>query len=391
MNISYIIYFIFLQSLRDIKSPLQQSPQAKAQLECRFAQRRKLLTEFCNKFGQIQFQEKAKGPLTTNNRTRQPTYSMCTIPKIGSTFWRNVNAAYKKDDGSKRKATFNNVFISSDSKLVKSSTMFTFVRNPYIRLLSGYADKLYSINPAFWNSMGRPIMKAVRSRTDWVSCAHDITFAELVDYLIYSHNNKKRIDPHLKPIHEQCGFCEIEYTYIGKMETFLDDMVFMTDAMGILDINTTREATLTRGINGNREMIYSNAHSLFHERRDLMEKCGVSLIEGLRVTWKRWQIRGMISIGIPFPLKADDIKVTFERFNELAQKAHNASDPNILHEGKNRALREAYGSLTYDAKVRLMKMFEPEFEMFDYDPMPDFVFGEYQNNDNIDLFHNKYM
>ncbi|XP_046368723.2 uncharacterized protein LOC124143708 isoform X1 [Haliotis rufescens] len=274
------------------------------------------------------------------------------------------------------------------SKLRKSSTMIAFVRNPYTRLFSGYVDKMYCINPSFWKSVGKSVLRVVRgnaSRTGSVRCGHDISFAEFVNYFIYQHDNKQHIDSHFMPISEHCKFCETEYTYIGKIETFRDDMLSVSDAMGMLDYKTTREAILKYGFHGKRETI-SCWVSLVYDRRVEIETCGLSFIEGLRALWKTCQIRGMISKEIPFPLQANDTKITFERFNELAQKAYNASEPSILHEGRNRALRQAYGSLTYHAKVKLRKIFERDFEMFDYDPMPDFVFGEYQNVDNIDFF-----
>lgn len=358
----------------------------KAQLESRFAQRRKLLKDACSRFGYTPSPEKAK--------TNQPKYSLCTIEKSGSTFWRHVDDAYKNNaDGSKRTRTNNDITIGTGSQLRKSCTMIAFVRNPYTRLFSGYVDKLYCINPLYWKKVGKPALRVVRgntSRTGSLRCGHDLSFAEFVNYFIYQHDHKQNIDPHFKPISEHCKFCETEYTYIGKLETFRDDMVFVSDAMGMLDYKTTREVILKYGFRLESAMISSSTHLVFFPRRVEMEQCGVSLIEGLRAHWKTCQIQGMISKEIPFPLQADDTKITFERFNDLAQKAYNASEPSILHEGRNIALRQAYGSLSYHAKVKLRKIFERDFEMFDYDPMPDFVFGEYQNDDNIDFFHNKY-
>ncbi|XP_046558692.1 carbohydrate sulfotransferase 10-like [Haliotis rubra] len=312
---------------------------------------------------------------------------MCMIPKVGSTFWRHVYTAYRKTaDKSKTKGGYDISIEYDRGSLRLSNTMLAFVREPYQRLFSGYVDKLFFFRPSFWNTLGRSVVRFNASHTKRSRGGHEITFAELVDYVIYCHENKKNIDSHFKPMSEHCGFCEIDYTYIGKMETFRDDVVYMSDVMGLLNFTTVGENILKNCFHGKSETIYKMGRNVINSTRRAMERSGVSLIEGLRRAWKTWQIRGMISIQFPFPLQANDTKITFERFNELAQRAYKASKPSILHEARDRALRRAYGSLTYDAKVRLMKMFEPEFKMFDYNPMPDFVFGEHRNEDSIDLF-----
>ncbi|XP_071088821.1 carbohydrate sulfotransferase 8-like [Haliotis cracherodii] len=236
-----------IEAQRNLKSRLQQSPQMKAQLESRFAQRRKLLKDACNRFGYTPSPEKAK--------TNQPKYSLCTIEKSGSTFWRHVDNAYKNNaDGSKRTRTNNDITIGTGSQMRKSSTMIAFVRNPYTRLFSGYVDKMYCINPFYWKKVGKPALMVVRgntSRTGSLRCGHDLSFAEFVNYFIYQHDHKQNIDPHFMPISEHCKFCETEYTYIGKLETFRDDMVFVSDTMGMLDYKSTRETILKYGFHDN--------------------------------------------------------------------------------------------------------------------------------------------
>ncbi|XP_067660509.1 carbohydrate sulfotransferase 12-like [Haliotis asinina] len=377
-----------LQELRDHKSHLTQSPLMKAHLERRFAHRRKILKEACNQFGNKQFPPHIKRSLTYGHKTSQPRYSMCMIPKIGSAFWRQVNTAYRKTVHKSVTKEAYDISIEYDrgSALKLSNTMLTFVRDPYMRLFSGYVDKLFYINPSFWNTLGRSVIRYNASHTKSSRGGHEVTFAELVNYVIYCHENKKDIDSHFKPISQHCRFCEIDYTYIGKMETFKDDVVYMGDVMGMLNSTTIGESILKYCFHGRSETIYRLGRLVFYETRGAMERSGVSLIEGLRRTWKTWQIRGIISIELPFPLRANDTNITFERFNDLAQKAYKASKPSILQEARDRALRQAYSSLTYDTKVRLMREFEPEFKMFEYDPMPDFVFGEYRNEENIDLF-----
>ncbi|XP_067660508.1 carbohydrate sulfotransferase 8-like [Haliotis asinina] len=380
------------RELRDLKSPLTQSPLMKTALERRFAHRRQILKEACDQFGEKQFQTNVNRPLKYDRKTSQPRYSMCMIPKIGSAFWRHVYTAYRKTVHKSKTEEAYDISIEYDrgTALRLSNTMFAFVRDPYMRLFSGYVDKLFFINPSFWKKVGKYVVRYNASHAKSSRGGHEVTFAELVNYMIYCHENKKDIDSHFKPISQHCRFCEIDYTYIGKMETFKDDVVYMSDVMGMLNYTITKETILKFSFHAKPDTIYRQGRHVFNGSRVEMEGFGVSLIEGLRRTWKTWQIRGIISIELPFPLRANDTNITFERFNDLAQKAYKASKPSILQEARDRALRQAYSSLTYDTKVRLMKMFEPEFKMFEYDPMPAFVFGEYRKEDNIDFFYNKY-
>jgi hypothetical protein len=55
-------------------------------------------------------------------------------------------------------------------------------QEPFERLLSGYADKLYSPNAAYWNFIGRYIVTNFREKPSNLSleCGHDITFEEFV-------------------------------------------------------------------------------------------------------------------------------------------------------------------------------------------------------------------
>ncbi|XP_067681543.1 carbohydrate sulfotransferase 10-like [Haliotis asinina] len=281
------------------------------------------------------------------------------------------------------------------SPQVLPTRKYIFVRNPYIRLLSGYVDKLFAINPVFWKIIGREILMSTRYRNMpnafEQTCGDDVAFEEFVSYILESDDRDLQIDGHFAPIHRHCGICEIPYDYIGKMETFLDDMMFFADDMGMLDQNGTKHTLLNEGVRGVNQMFIRNARFVYTHWRHEMEACGVTLHQGLHVTWKRWQIRGMISMEIPFPKEANDVKITCDKFVALATKAHARSSPDILSKGKALALKEAYGSLSHEVKIKLRKYFEPEFVMFDYESNPDFVFGEYENSENIfSFFGDKY-
>ncbi|XP_046567058.1 carbohydrate sulfotransferase 13-like [Haliotis rubra] len=369
----------------------------KISLEHRFAQRRELLQKSCQK--NIQYFQMGFPKIPPDLKvTAKVDSSICPIEKVGSTFWIRMLAVFEKDLAHKSRSNLTTQS-ATRRKLsplqILSTRKYIFVRNPYTRLLSGYVDKFFAVNPAFWKIIGREIVMSTRYRdmpnAVEQTCGDDVRFDEFVSYILDSDDRDLQIDGHFAPIHRHCGICEIQYDYIGKMETLLDDMVYFADDMGMLDLNGTKHTLLNEGVRWVNQMFFRNACSLFTHRRDAMESCGVTLNQGLHVTWKRWQIRGMISMEIPFPDEANDVEITCDKFVALATEANARSNPDILSRGKDLALKEAYGSLSHEVKIKLRKYFEPEFVMFDYESNPDFVFGEYQNSENIfSFFGNKY-
>ncbi|XP_046371048.2 uncharacterized protein LOC124145348 [Haliotis rufescens] len=387
-----------VEKLKSLDSPLYQSQAMKSQLECRFAKRRELLKKSCTKYHRYFLGPRFRIPPHGSKTNVRKRVSLCRIAKVGSMFWMRVLAKYNIFHRSILNTTG---FVSSSDlpqRLYMSTKKYAFVRNPYTRLLSGYVDKIFSVNPTFWKNSGYNALKLIRYKNRTVTrpeqelnatCGTDITFAEYVDFILYQLEGNIPIDNHFVPIHRQCAFCGTEYDYIGKMETFLQDMVYVAGALGVMEHNSTREVVLKEGIHGVDIMFYRNARNLFNGRRKDMEACGVTLSQGVRATWKRWQIRGMISMEIPFPVEANGIGITHTQFYKLGQEAHARSDPNILVQGKHLALREAYGTLTYVAKAKLRTMFHPEFELFDYESTPEFVFGKYEKT-KFSFFDHKF-
>ncbi|XP_046567070.1 uncharacterized protein LOC124275537 [Haliotis rubra] len=382
-----------VEKMKSLGSPLYQSQEMKSHLESRFFKRRKLLEKSCQKYYRYFHWSRFSKQPTGSKTNVHKRVSLCTTPKVASMFWMRMLATY---NGIPDISLNKTVFVKSTllpQKLYRSTIKYTLVRNPYTRLLSGYVDKIFSVNPYYWKRTGYRSLQVIRYKNRTLpvntTCGTDITFAEFVDYILYQNDRHILNDKHFVPIHKQCAFCDSGYDYIGKMETFVDDMVYVADALGMMEHNSTREVIIKEGFHGADGIFYRNTRNLFEIRRKGMEECGVTMPQGLRATWKRWQIRGMISMEIPFPTEAKRNDITYTQFYELALKAHSRSDPNMLSKGKQLALREAYGTLTYKAKVKLRTFFDPEFEMFDYDSTPEFVFGEYEKP-KFSFFDNKF-
>ena len=152
----------------------------------------------------------------------------CHVPKVGSTFWsrvldiiirnRNISNPFDiADQYVKRNVMLN---IGNHEINTTDWIKFLFVRNPYERLLSAYLDKFVSPNKLFYYG-GRYIVRNYRQNANYKSraCGHDVSFEEFITAVLSQNFH----DGHWCPIYKLCRLNHIQYSHIGKMETFTQD------------------------------------------------------------------------------------------------------------------------------------------------------------------------
>ncbi|XP_033645145.1 carbohydrate sulfotransferase 11-like [Asterias rubens] len=105
-----------------------------------------------------------------------------------------------------------------------------FVRNPISRLVSGYVDKFVNLPTEYYTNMSRDIIKEVRGEAIAKSRRPDMTFPEFLHYIL---TTKEILDAHWLPIHEQKVPCDIDYDFIGKVETVSRDIEYMKSLYNI--------------------------------------------------------------------------------------------------------------------------------------------------------------
>ena len=124
---------------------------------------------------------------------------------------------------------------------------FTFVREPFERLLSAYQDKfvyLRSEDHYYRQLHGREILKNYRPNVSSHSLkqVNDITFREFMEYLVKkgSYKTTRIMDQHWDNYANICGMCEIEYDFIGHYETMEQDLTEFIKAAGLSPQNAKR-------------------------------------------------------------------------------------------------------------------------------------------------------
>lgn len=348
----------------------------------RFEERNKHLRNECSRLKNYYIAQNSEAAVKEHlviNRKSKIVY--CAIEKIGCTFWkrifqilsgwRNVTdpfsirgiQAYEGFSTAKR-LPFDKIY-----QLLRMSTKFMFVREPFERLLSGYVDKIYSPNTAYWNFIGKHIVKNFRENPSNVSlqCGHDVTFPEFVEYFIYSQNSNDRRDAHFVPSFEHCRPCEIDYDYIGKLETFQEDTFHILKKLNLenmIKFSNFQNETET-------DALIDTVDYVFSMRRAILN-C-MTFTRGLYRAWRKLQIRGILSKHTKFPFPIDsDMNITPEQFKDALFKAHAQSgDKETRMKNREEAMLEAYRLIGPVLMGRLRDSLLIDSSLFGYEKIPN--------------------
>lgn len=215
-----------------------------------YEERKKQLRKFCRKYfkGDDILQVK-KFRLDHVLIDEKHKILYCYVPKVACTNWKRIFLFLMGKVSSKdldtfpsRKVHFKNLYKSIDNytvaevlKLTQKYTKFIFVRHPFERLLSAYRNKLeqhYDSSKYFQARFGKYIIKKFRKNPTNVSLTKgdDVTFSEFVSYLLSSNPNF--YNEHWQKMTDLCHPCLINYDFIGKYETLVEDSNFLLRYIG---------------------------------------------------------------------------------------------------------------------------------------------------------------
>ncbi|KAL4220077.1 hypothetical protein ACF0H5_020488 [Mactra antiquata] len=361
----------------------------------RFANRRQHLQQQCEKmhgYFEIQNSENAVKEHLTIDKKNKLVY--CAIEKIGCTFWKRV---FQIINGFKNVSdpfhiqgirayegylTAKGMTFDRIHYLLRQSQKFMFVREPYERLLSGYVDKLFAPNAAYWSFIGTFIVQQFRENAtaEAKRCGHDVTFEEFVRYFIHSQHNNMRRDAHFVPNFEHCRPCEIDYEYIGKLETFEEDTLFLLKELKLDDKvqfdNFEKETE--------RDAIVDAADYVFSMQRAIT-RC-MTMHEALYRAYRKLQIRGIISKDVPFPFEGDTSReIGIDEYKKALLQAHARSGPTSSRKSNRKeAFLEAYSTLPHELLMQLKDDLSIDANLFDYEVLPKSLM---QRDSYVPRFH----
>ncbi|XP_030628277.1 carbohydrate sulfotransferase 12-like [Chanos chanos] len=187
----------------------------------------------------------------------------CYIPKVGCTEWKRIMIVLSEslkvngvpvknpldishDDTHKRTSV---VFLNRFSKQVMKEKLekykkFIFVRHPYVRLISAYRDKFVKENQEFYTRYGLHMLRKYGNNSRPpanVKVAHAAgilpSFSNFIQYVTDPETLKHGLfDEHWRQMYRLCHPCQINYDFIGKMETMEEDAAFLLHILHVDNI-----------------------------------------------------------------------------------------------------------------------------------------------------------
>ncbi|XP_053379980.1 uncharacterized protein LOC128548631 [Mercenaria mercenaria] len=309
----------------------------------------------------------------------------CPVEKIATTFWRRILYTFSIKD-SRYKLPFE---IPEDTAQVEikkrfsktiaphlpvSSFTFLFVRNPFSRILSAFIDKIVAPNPYYWLHFGEAAIQLYRKSVNGSSFkGHSITFAEFVRFVTDVESSPKVYsDPHIKSIDNSCHPCGHNYSFIGRMETFKEDALYVLQKLDT-------QQHIVKSIEDQWEelsieaAIKFNIDYCFISKQNILKY--ISWEKALQRLWLHLQMRGVIAKNQILNITKETVeKLTVTDFVELAKKANKASSESELTRQKLAVKREAYAGVGLSNLKKFTKLFRNDFNLFGYSDSPSYIF-----------------
>ena len=315
---------------------------------------------------------------------------LCNIWKIGTTFFKRLfmlrNDNTYRGEHNLYEIPFN-VTEKHPSKAEISTKgrnqKFLFVRNPYKRVYSGYVDKVMAPNPVFWDFIGVPAIKYLRKNhtKDSIRCGHDLTFKEYVDFVILTllksqtkvKGKVPKSDSHSEVMNELCKPCAINYTFIGKMETFARDS---TELVRQLGMNKTERLLAEKGEflaadDAIKDTSYQPFDPIFKKG---FSRC-VSKRKTLEMAWLKLQARGLIGRQKMSISDTQVTNLTYAVFLRMAREARFLSTPKERKDVKNEHFNKMFDTISLDQLEKLRQVYVLDFKLFEYDDRPEWLFA----------------
>ena len=114
---------------------------------------------------------------------------------------------------------------------IKNYYKFMFTRHPMERILSAYRSKFEkrSDNKVEWEYFYKVFNNDIIhiSRKDKSDRTSMISFEEFVKYIIYKSRRNEKMEHHWERYYELCHMCHIDYDFVGKFDTLVQDISFV--------------------------------------------------------------------------------------------------------------------------------------------------------------------
>ncbi|KAE8278980.1 Carbohydrate sulfotransferase 12 [Larimichthys crocea] len=168
----------------------------------------------------------------------------CYIPKVGCTNWKRVFFVLKQGEPYPDPMSIEgemvhmpnmvpllNSFPRTEMKAkLKHYTKFLFVRDPFVRLISAYRDKMLGNQKYFYENYGWKILRLYGNQPaphlagEAFASGIRPSFYNFIQYLVDPRTEMNEpFEPHWRQMHRLCHPCLIKYDFVGHQETLQED------------------------------------------------------------------------------------------------------------------------------------------------------------------------
>lgn len=200
----------------------------------------KRIQDVCNFYGDsLRMKEKNYRTQFMVDSVHKVAY--CRHGKVGTTTWmkhlikllpkkKQLLKKYAEMSSHKLHGALPKEFMASKGQKLDLSGyfVFSFVRHPYDRLVSAFNDKIVSTDDPGYLKTGIFIQK------QW----GEVSFENFLRYVILNLQTHYQcqqagtnikcqnyeVDVHWRPFYQRCAYCDVNYSFIGRMESFNRDV-----------------------------------------------------------------------------------------------------------------------------------------------------------------------
>lgn len=306
----------------------------------------------------------------------------CQVQKAASSYWKRILQLIQNPQQHTSLYDISPLTIqlprlknmNSDGKKYFSDKFFRFtvVRDPYMRLFSGYMNKFFSLNIRYWSSIGMLIVRMVRAHPK-ETVGYNVTFTEFIKYIILSAIKGYGTDRHFSPIYEHCSPCRVKYDVIAKMDNTEEEFVYILSILG-KKANTSVDM-YTEAIPPKLKL-HKLSYTLYAMKPRLQQL--MPFFEAMKRVWRCLQIYGILGTNVSLPFtKENALSIDELDFHAALTRAYELSgDPAWTRQNYRNALIEAYSQVSVSDLLLLQQVVKTDCEMFGYNQKPGYIFNK---------------
>ena len=310
------------------------------------------------------------------------SFSYCKVEKVGSTFWIQAllilenSANVSQDVFQKTRMTLHRdrtTIVSFNGYKRRQSRSILVSRDPYSRLFSAYADKMFL--PLFYDMSVNIVQRQRKSPRRKSMCANDITFEEFLVSIIKMVHKGSVLNRHWTPIFTMCNPCGVNTFAVLKQELFSSEIEFVFKEIGISndEFKAIYSALHDHRAESTIPIVVKDAF-LEIQREAVLNGC-MNNTEFARRLWVSFQIQGFIkeTVSFPFHIVDTESKAATPKFlidvilQTIKEHPLTVKEMNLQ---RRRALVNAYSGISKEVIEEIKKIYEPDFVLFDYSQDP---------------------